>query len=123
MAQTAQQRRKAQREIARKLKTHQRILPEEFTRKAKAVAGEKKDLFNQIDAWKQQHYGTRPKWNEKTSKKTTRINGGTGKPWTTEELRKILAGIQGASQGQADAWDWEDAFEENEDYASALYYH
>jgi len=123
MAQTAAQRRKAQREVARKLKTGERILPKEITSKAKAVAGERKDLLNQIDKFKQQTYGSNPRWDEKGSKKATRINGRTGERWSVNELREIWDGIQNASKAQAESWDWEDIFEENEDYASALYYH
>jgi hypothetical protein len=123
MAQTAAQRRKAQREVARKLKTGERILPKEITSKAKAVAGERKDLLNQIDKFKQQAYAGNPRWDEKGSKKASRINARTGKRWSLDELREIWNGIQNASKAQAENWDWQDIFEENEDYASALYYH
>jgi hypothetical protein len=123
MAQTAAQRRKAQREVARKLKTGERILPKEITSKAKAVTGERKDLLNQIDNFKQQAYGSNPRWDEKGSKKASRINARTGERWSLDELREIWNGIQNASKAQAESWDWEDIFEENEDYASALYYH
>jgi len=126
MAQTAAQRRKAQREVARKLKIHERILPKEITSKAKAVAGRRKDLLNQIDAWKQRHYGNRPKWNEKGSKKASRINGRTGKPWTLDELEEIWETIEEASERDIVFWRWDEIFEENEqdqDYTSALYYH
>lgn len=123
MAQTAAERRRAQRQVARKLRTGERILPEEITRKARAVAGKRKDLLNQIDAFKKTNYGTRPKWSDKAERYSTRINPDTGQRWTLDELEQIWAGMQRATQAQIDAYDWENVFEENEDLTSALYYH
>ena len=123
MAQTAQQRRAAQRRLAKNLREHKPILPPEITKKAKAVAGKRKDLLNQIDAFKERKYSGRGKWDEKGSRASTRINGNTGKLWTVTELEEIWEGIQGTSQIQADNYDWTDVFEENEDYVNALHYH
>jgi hypothetical protein len=123
MAQTAAERRKAQRQVARKLKTGERILPREITGKARAVAGERKNLLNQIDKFKKDHYGNRPKWSEKSARLSTRINAETGERWTVEQLREIWKNMQAATGDQVDSWAWHDIFEETEDYASALYYH
>jgi len=127
MAQTAAQRRKAQREIARKLRAHEPILPKQITARAKAVAGKRKDLLNQIDAWKKKHFGTRPKWSEKGAKYSTRINAKTGERWTTDELEEIWQDLKDADPDDIDRdivfWRWDNIFEENEDYSSALYYH
>jgi len=123
MAQTASERRKAQRQIARKLKTGERILPREITSKAKKVAGRRKDLLNQIDKFKTDHYGNRPKWSAKSAKYSTRINPDTGERWTLDELEEIWKGMQHATDDEIDSWGWEDVFEEKEDLTSALYYH
>lgn len=123
MAQTTAERRRAQRQVARKLRTGERILPREITSKARKVAGERKDLLNQVDKFKKLHYGTNPKWTDKGARYSTRINPDTGQRWTLDELRQIWAGMQRATQAQIDAYDWQDVFEENEDLTSALYYH
>lgn len=91
----AQQRRQAQRQLARDLKAGKPILPAKITSRAKTTPAESKKLVDQIQEIKKQAYGDRPSWNAKRSRKAIVADDKTGHVRSLSELRRILGLAQG----------------------------
>lgn len=124
----AQLRRQAQRRLAREIKTgtfKPSPIGAKAREKAKDYRAEKSRLIKIIRDYKNSVYGSQPKFNQQRSDRNVRINPRTKKERGIEELRRIAAVIeQIIADGQRDEffWAWDNVFED-EDYASALYYH
>jgi hypothetical protein len=91
----AQNRRQAQRQLARDLKAGKPILPTKITSRAKSVSSENRRLVDQIQAIKKATYGDRPSWNAKRSRKAIIADDKTGKVRSLTDLRKVLGLAQG----------------------------
>jgi hypothetical protein len=91
----AQNRRIAQRQLAKDLKAGKPILPTKITSRAKSVHAENKKLVDQIQAIKVQAYGGRPSWNAKRSRLAIQRDDKTGRVRSLSELRTVLQTIQG----------------------------
>lgn len=129
MARTdAQIRASAQRKLARELKAGT-FKPSGIGRKAREVAStynqEKSELIRQIREYKNQVYGGTPRFDQKRSDKSVKINPKTGKERGIEELRTIAGIIGQITEDQQRSefyWAWDNLFEDAE-YESAFYYH
>lgn len=91
----AQNRRQAQRQLARDLKAGNPILPTKITSRAKSVHAENKKLVDQIQAIKKRAFGDRPSWNAKRSRLAIIRDDKTHRARSVSELRSTLDILQG----------------------------
>jgi uncharacterized coiled-coil DUF342 family protein len=128
MAQSASERRSAQRKIARELKEgtfKPSPIGSKAREKAKDYRKEKSELIKEIREYKNRLYGHTPRFNQRRSDKNVRINPRTGKDRTIEELRTIwgiLEQIDEDNERDEFYWRWDNLFEDIE-IESTFYYH
>jgi hypothetical protein len=124
MAQSAQHR-AAQRRIAREIREGT-YRPTGVGKQAREVASNQ-PIIREIQEYKNRIYGHQPKFNQRRSDLSAASNPKTGKPWSREQLEKILAVVE-ASQADYDRdaafFRWDDLFDDDDgDLGNAFYYH
>lgn len=124
----AQIRQAAQRKLARELKAGT-FKPSPIGARSREIAknyrAEKTALIKEIREYKNEVYGSSPKFNQARSDKAARTNPGNGKDWKVGELRSIAATLRTITENnERDQfyWAWDNIFEDAE-YENALYYH
>jgi hypothetical protein len=124
MAQTASERRAAQRQLAKEIKSGT-YKPSKIGAKARDAAkdyrAEKTQIVNMIREYKNREYGSHPRFNQKRSDKSARVNPQTGKDWTIGELREIRRDINIAIAEQLDYAGLHDLDHDYDD--SPFFYH
>lgn len=126
MAQTAAERRQAQRVLAKQIKTNT-YQPSAIGKKARETAqkyrDEKKRIIALIRWFKNKKWGSRPRFHQRRSDLYARVNPETGREWTIEQLRDIQKMINENVLSPYDR-DWHTlAAMVTEDERSSLFYH
>lgn len=124
MAQTAAERRSAQRRLAREIKTGT-YKPSAIGEKSRQLSGERTRLINKIAAFKYDLYHLRPKFNKKRSFHTVGANPETGRRRDIEELRDLARIVDESLENDRDPlhWQHDEIFADTEFDDNSFYYH
>ena len=120
--QTPQERRKAQRLLAKNLKEGKPTLPKSITAPIKRAGRSKEQIIRDIIREKNARFGGRPKFNQRRSDKNVAIDPESGQARSINELRKIDSVLRRAKLHDDFSAIYYDLASDESDLESALYY-
>jgi hypothetical protein len=122
MAQSAAERRAAQRRTAKEIKTGTYV-PSPIGRKSRELSARREQLIRKINGFKRRQWGKRPRYREKGNNLNTRRHQ-DGKLRETGELQAIADELDSGDTAFSDDWHaWSQLFGEDGLDDTSLFYH